>query len=136
MHWFLLVLIGLGAGLLSGMFGVGGGIIMVPCMVIFLGLSQHQAQGTSLAVLAIPVAALGAYKYYQAGHIDLVNVAIIALAFLVGIYGGSTFSLSIDPATVKKAFAVLLLFVAVYMWFSSSPAKTTNSEPTAKAAAK
>lgn len=95
---------------------------MVPCLVAFLGLSQHQAQGTSLAVLAIPVAALGAYKYHQAGHIDFVNVAIIAASFLIGIYGGSTFSLSLDPAVAKRSFAVLMVCVAIYMWFTSTPA--------------
>lgn len=130
MHWFFLGLIGLIGGLLSGMFGIGGGIVMVPCLVLLVGLSQHQAQGTSLAVLAIPVAALGAWKYYQAGHVDLTNVAIIALAFLLGIFGGSSISLSLDPAVVKKGFAILLLGVAIYMWFSSTPSKTVTKAAT------
>jgi len=127
MQWLALASIGLIGGLLSGMFGIGGGIVMVPCLVLLVGLSQHQAQGTSLAVLAIPVAALGAWKYYQAGHVDLANVGIIAAAFLIGIFGGSSLSLSLDPAVVKKGFAVLLVAVAVYMWFSSTPTKSASA---------
>ncbi len=107
---------------------------MVPCLVALVGLSQHQAQGTSLAVLAIPVAALGAYKYHQAGHIDFTNVALIATAFLIGIYGGSTFSLSLDPAIAKRCFAVLMVCVAIYMWFTAAPAPKTLAPTTPESA--
>lgn len=106
-----LLLIGLLAGILSGMVGIGGGIIMVP-LLLLLGLSQHQAQGTSLAVLSVPVTLLAAINYYKSGYVDWKNAAIIAVFFVIGGYIGSKFAIQIDQKIVKKIFGVVLLLVA------------------------
>lgn len=110
-----LLLIGILAGLLSGLVGVGGGVVMVPLLVLFLGLSQHQAQGTSLAVLAIPVTALAVFNYYKEGQLDFKYAAVIALFFIVGSFLGSKLALGLDQRTLKKIFAVILIGIAIKM---------------------
>ncbi len=107
-----LILIGILAGVLSGLVGVGGGIIMVPLLVLFLSLSQHQAQGTSLAVLAVPVTAVAVFNYYKEGQINLKYAAIIAVFFVVGSIVGSKFALTLDQKVLKKIFAVVLVIIA------------------------
>ncbi len=117
---FSLIIIGLLAGILSGVFGIGGGVIMVPLLVFLLGVNQHQAQGTSLAVLSVPVTFLAAYTYYKSGE-DVVNwkyALIIAACFVVGGYFGSKIAIAINEQLLKKIFAVILLLVAVKMFFS------------------
>ncbi|MFN9324999.1 MAG: TSUP family transporter [Flavobacteriales bacterium] len=111
--WFLLALVGLFAGVLSGFVGMGGGVVMVPALVMLLGYSQHQAQGTSLAVLVLPVVALAVRNYYKAGMIDPKMVAVIAVAFVVGGYFGSKWSLALPTETVKRVFGVLMLLISV-----------------------
>lgn len=118
-----LIIIGLLAGILSGFMGVGGGVVMVPLMVMFLGYSQHQAQGLSLAVLAVPVTLLAAYTYYAnpiAGEASFnwKFALIIALSFVVGGFVGSKFAVSIPQNILKKSFAVILLIAAIKMFFS------------------
>lgn len=112
-----LVVIGLLAGVLSGFMGVGGGVVMIPLMIVLLGFSQHEAQGTSLAVLAIPVTFLAAYNYYSEGHVNWKFAVIIALAFVVGGYLGSKFAVSIDQNILKKVFAVILVVAAIKLFF-------------------
>jgi len=107
-----LILIGVLAGVLSGLVGVGGGIIMVPLLVMFFGFNQHQAQGTSLAVLAVPVTAIAVFNYYKEGQINLKYAAIIAVFFVVGSIFGSKFALTLDQKLLKKIFAVVLLVIA------------------------
>jgi uncharacterized membrane protein YfcA len=107
----LLLFIGLLAGVLSGLIGIGGGIIMIP-LLLLLGLSQHQAQGTSLAVLAVPVTALAAFNYYKEGYVDWKYAALIAVFFVIGGYIGSKFALQIDEKVLKKIFGFVLLLVA------------------------
>ena len=114
----LLICIGLAAGILSGLVGVGGGIIMVPLLIYFFGFNQHEAQGTSLAVLAIPVTAIAAYNYYKEGYLDWRYAGIIALCFIVGGYLGSKFAVTIDQKVLKKIFAIILLLVGGKMLFS------------------
>jgi len=111
----LLVLIGLAAGILSGLVGVGGGIIIVPALVFFLNFSQQQAQGTSLGLLLLPVGILAVLNYYNQGHIDIRVVAIMALAFVIGGWLGSKWALSLPEATVKRIFAVILFYTAIKM---------------------
>jgi uncharacterized membrane protein YfcA len=113
----LLVLVGLAAGVLSGMVGVGGGIVVVPALVYFLGFSQLQAQGTSLGLLLLPVGILAVMNYYKQGYIDIKVVAIMFAAFVAGGWLGSRFSLSLPQDTLKKIFAVVLLMVAGKMLF-------------------
>lgn len=114
------LLIGLGAGILSGLVGVGGGIVMVPAMVFFLHYTQHQAQGTSLAVLTLPVVIIASLYYYQqcqkAGTpIDLRVVGLLAGGFIIGAYFGSKLALTVDQAVLKKIFAAILFYTAVKM---------------------
>lgn len=109
---FSLILIGILAGVLSGLVGVGGGIIMVPLLVMFFGFNQHQAQGTSLAVLAVPVTAVAVFNYYKEGQINVKYAAIIAVFFVVGSIFGSKFALTLDQKLLKKIFAVVLLVIA------------------------
>ncbi len=118
---FLLLLLGLIAGLLSGSVGVGGGVIMVPLAIWFLGYTQHQAQGMSLAVLAVPVTFIAAYTYHKNGHeLDWRYALIIAGAFVVGGYFGSKIAININQQLLKKIFGVILMIVAIKMIFFSS----------------
>ena len=107
-----LILIGILAGVLSGLVGVGGGIMMVPLLVMFFGFNQHEAQGTSLAVLAVPVTAVAVFNYYKEGQINLKYAAIIALFFVLGSIVGSKFALTLDQKVLKKIFAVVLIVIA------------------------
>ena len=93
---FLLILIGMSAGLLSGVVGVGGGIIIIPLLMLLIGLDQHQAQGTSLAVMLPPIGILAAINYHKAGFIDWKYAMIIAAAFIVGGYFGSRWAVTVD----------------------------------------
>jgi uncharacterized protein len=113
----LLILIGLAAGVLSGMIGIGGGIIIVPALVYVLGFSQQQAQGTSLGLLLLPVGILAVLNYYKQGYIDIKVVGIMCITFVLGGWLGSKISLSLPQETVKKIFAVVLLLVAGKMLF-------------------
>ena len=97
-----LILIGILAGVLSGLVGVGGGIIMVPLLVMFFGFNQHQAQGTSLAVLVVPVTAVAVFNYYKEGQINIKYAAIIAVFFVIGSIFGSKFALTLDQKILNK----------------------------------
>jgi uncharacterized membrane protein YfcA len=111
----ILVMIGLAAGVLSGLVGVGGGIIVVPALVFFLGFSQHQAQGTSLGLLLLPVGILAVFSYYNQGHIDIKVVAIMAVAFVLGGWIGSKMAVAISELAVKRIFAIILFYSAFKM---------------------
>lgn len=111
----LLILVGLAAGILSGMVGVGGGIIVVPALVLLLGFSQHEAQGTSLGLLLLPVGILAVLNYYKQGYIDIKVVAIMSVAFVLGGWLGSKLSLAMPQETVKKIFALVLFYTAFRM---------------------
>ncbi len=113
----LLLIIGLAAGVLSGMVGVGGGILIVPALVFFLSFSQKSAQGTSLGILLLPVGLLGVMQYYKQGHVDLKIVLIIAAGFLLGSLLGSKVALSLPDEKVKRIFAIVLMLVAIKMLF-------------------
>ena len=107
-----LVLIGILAGILSGLVGVGGGVVMVPLLVLLLGFNQHQAQGTSLAVLVVPVTAIAVYTYHKEGFIDWRYVGIIAMFFVIGGYFGSKMAVNLDQKMLKKVFGFILLLIA------------------------
>jgi uncharacterized membrane protein YfcA len=109
---FIVILIGLIAGMLSGLVGVGGGIIIVPALVFFLGFGQHQAQGTSLGILLLPAGIFAVINYYKQGYIDLKVVVILFIGFVIGGYLGSKISLNLSETVVKKIFAVVLVIVA------------------------
>jgi hypothetical protein len=109
------ILIGLISGIASGFFGIGGGLVMVPAMVYFFQLTQHQAQGTSLAVLTAPVVILGAIKYYREGNVNLQMAAFIAIGLFAGVYLGATLVHHVPDPTLKKLFGVVLLIVSIKM---------------------
>lgn len=117
----ILLLTGIAAGMLGGMVGVGGGIIIVPALVYFLGMSQFSAQGTSLALIMFPVGILGVLQYYKKGHVDFHMVLILAIGFIVGSFLGSKISLSLPQEVVKKCFALLMILIAIKMLFFDKP---------------
>lgn len=108
----IILLIGLAAGMLSGLVGVGGGLIVIPALVFFLGFNQHQAQGTSLGLLLLPVGILAVINYYNKGHVDVKVVAIMSIAFIAGGWIGSKLALRLSEDMVKKVFAVFLFYSA------------------------
>lgn len=114
----ILVLIGLTAGVFGGVFGVGGAIIMIPALVYFLGLDQHMAQGTSLAVMLPPIGLFAAYNYYKAGQANIWYALIIAATFMIGGYFGSKIALNLPENLMKKLFGVFLILVALRLIFS------------------
>jgi hypothetical protein len=110
------ILIGITAGILGGLFGIGGGVMMVPALIYLKGFSQKKAQGTSLAVFLLPVALLGFLNYYREGEADLAGGAWMAAGVFCGAYLGSRFAMGIDEAILRKLFAGLLLIVAVQLF--------------------
>jgi uncharacterized protein len=120
----IIVLVGVAAGILGGLVGVGGGIIIVPALVYFIGFTQKTAQGTSLALIMLPVGIFGVLQYYKQGHVDFRIVGILALGFLAGSYFGSRIALSLPQETVKKIFAMLMIVIAVKMLFFDKSKKT------------
>ncbi len=112
---FILLTLGLVAGILSGMVGIGGGIVIVPALVYFFGYTQHQAQGTVLFMFLLPIGILGVFNYYNAGHIEFKTAFIIASTFIIGSYFGSKISIAIDQATLKKVFGVILFLLSLKM---------------------
>lgn len=113
----LLIIIGLAAGILSGFIGLGGAIIIIPALVLFMGMSQYMAQGTSLAVMLPPIGLLAAWNYWKAGELNLKYAMIIAAAFLIGGYIGSKYALTVSENTLRKVFAAALFLVAMNMFF-------------------
>lgn len=113
----LLLLVGLISGALSGLIGVGGGIIIVPALIFILGYTQQQAQGASLGLLLLPVGILAVMNYYKKGQVDIRVVLIMATTFIIGGFLGSKLALSIPQAALKKVFAVILIGVAAKMLF-------------------
>lgn len=113
----LLVLVGLAAGFLSGLIGIGGGIIIVPALVLLLGFSQKQAQGTSLGILLLPVGILAVIQYYKQGYLNVNYVLVVSAAFVLGGFLGSKLALSLPDAIMKKVFAVVLILIAIKIIF-------------------
>jgi uncharacterized membrane protein YfcA len=111
----ILIIIGLAAGMLSGMAGVGGGVIVIPALVFFLGMTQFEAQGTSLAMMVPPIGIMAAYNYYQEGNINWRYALILAIFFVIGSYLGSKFILDIPQNTVRKGFALFIILIGIKM---------------------
>lgn len=110
---FILIAIGIIAGMLSGFVGIGGGIIIVPALIYFVGFSQHEAQGTSLLLMLPPIGILAVMNYYKAGQINWKYGIIVALAFVVGGFFGSKLSLKLNPNLVKVIFGAIMLLISV-----------------------
>lgn len=111
--------IGAGAGVLSGLFGVGGGVVIVPALIYLIGLNAHTAVGTSLGALLLPVGLLGVLAYYRTGHIELKASLLIAVGLFLGAYLGARVALSISAINLTRAFSIFLLAVAVRMFIGT-----------------
>lgn len=112
------VLIGLAAGFLGGMVGIGGGVLIVPALVLIMGLSQHHAQGTSLAMMLFPVGLFAVINYYKKGYVDFKYAGLLAIGFVLGSYLGSKFSLGLNEVIVKRIFAVVMIILAIKLLVS------------------
>lgn len=113
----LLIIVGICAGFLAGFAGVGGGIILVPALVYIFGFSQHEAQGTTLALMLPPIGFLAAWQYYKAGNVDIRIALVIIAGFVIGSYFGGKVAVNIPNALLKKIFAILMLIVAIKILF-------------------
>lgn len=118
MATILFIVIGLMAGILSGMFGIGGGIIIVPALMYFCGFEQLKAQGTSLAILLPPVGILAFIEYYKKGQVDVKAGILICIFLVVGAVFGAKIANNIPLYIIKKGFAVLMILISVKMFFS------------------
>lgn len=123
----ILVLIGVLAGILSGFVGVGGGVIIVPALVYALGMSQYEAQGTSLFVLLLPVGILAVMNYSKSGEINWKFGLIIAVTFVIGGFIGSKLALKISPALVKLIFGIIMALVSIKLILSGYNALSNES---------
>lgn len=118
----ILLMIGVAAGCLSGFIGIGGGLLIVPALMYFMGMSQMAAQGTSLALMLPPIGALAVMNYWKAGELDVKAAGIMVVAFVIGGYLGSRLALSINPMKVRLAFGLLMLYAAFKMILSAARA--------------
>ncbi len=109
------LLTGFFAGVMSGIIGIGGGVIMIPCLVIFLGFSQHMAQGSTLAAMIPPIGILAAYEYYKGGYVDITAAGFIAIGFVLGGFLGAKFAVSLDEAVLRRVFGIVLLVISLRM---------------------
>ena len=114
----IFIAIGFVSGILSGLFGIGGGVLIVPALIFFARLVPITATGTSLAALLLPVGALGAWEYYKKGHLNVPAALFIAIGLFVGAWIGARLAQHLSPVQLKRAFAVFLVLVAGRMWFS------------------
>ncbi len=128
----VLIIIGVAAGILSGLVGVGGGLIIVPALVYFVSFSQKEAQGTSLGILLLPVGILAVMQYYQKGYVDIKVVLIVSAGFLIGGWLGSKLAISLPVTAIKKIFAIFMLLTAMKMLFID---KTNVEKDSSKQAA-
>lgn len=112
------LLLGLLAGILSGLIGIGGGIIIVPALVFIFGMTQQQAQGTTLALMVPPVGLLAAWSYYARGLVDLRIAGLIVLGVFIGGLVGGKIAVGLPNATLQKVFALALLLVSIKMFYS------------------
>lgn len=112
-----LILLGLAAGFLSGLIGIGGGILIVPSLVFLFGFSQHMAQGTTLALLVPPIGLLAAWTYYQQGYVDLRAAALVCLGFFLGGLLGARLATSLPTGSLERIFGSALILIGVKMWW-------------------
>lgn len=124
----LLVAVGLIAGFLSGLIGIGGGVIIVPALVLFLGFTQKAAQGTSLGILLLPVGILAVLQYYKQGYINVNYILIVAAAFVAGGFFGSKLALTLSDDKMKKVFAGILMVIAIKMMFFDKSSSTKHRD--------
>lgn len=109
--------LGLVAGICSGFLGIGGAVIMIPALMFMFGMSQHMAQGTTLALMVPPIGLLAAWTYFKDGYIDFKVAAFVALGFIIGGLLGAKFAVNVDATILKKAFGIFLLMISLKMVF-------------------
>ena len=114
----LYVVLGVVAGICGGMFGIGGGAILIPALVFIFGLTQHQAQGTTLAILVPPIGLLAALRYYQSGNVKLSIAAFVCIGFFIGGLIGANFVQGLPDSLLKKMFGIFFLLISLQMIFS------------------
>ena len=112
----LFIAIGLAAGVLAGMFGIGGGIVIGPALILLAKFQPQTATGTSLGALLLPVGALGAWEYYRRGHLNIAASLWIALGLLFGAWAGARFAQTLSGPQLQKAFAIFLVLIAIRVW--------------------
>lgn len=117
MQSVLVLVLGLAAGALSGVVGIGGGIFIVPGLIYLLGMSQHRAQGTSLGALLAPIGLLAFWEYWKSGNVDGKVAALIAVGFLIGGWFGGSFAQHMPEMLLRRSFAVMVIVVGVKMLF-------------------
>jgi hypothetical protein len=117
MQIFILILLGLGTGVLSGIIGIGGGIVIIPALVLLLNMTQQQAQGTTLAMMVPPIGILAALTYYKAGYVDLKVAGLLCIGFLFGGFFGAKLAIYLPAPILKKVFAVILMLISLKMFF-------------------
>lgn len=115
----VLIAIGLAAGVLAGLFGIGGGILIVPALAHFANMPFKQATGTSLGALLLPVGLLGALTYYRNGHLEPRASLLVAVGILFGAFAGAKLAQLVESATLQRAFAVFLVIVAARLWLKA-----------------
>ncbi len=113
------LLIGLAAGVLSGLFGIGGGVLIVPALILVAKMKPETAIGTSLAALLLPVGAMGALRYYQDGYLELRPALWIAAGLFAGAWFGAHVALKLPAKDLQRAFAVFLVVVAGHLWLTA-----------------
>jgi uncharacterized protein len=113
----LFILLGLVAGTFSGVVGLGGGVVIVPALIFLFGLTQQQAQGTTLALLVPPIGILAAYTYYQQGYVDLKIAALVCIGFIFGGWIGAKIAVQLPKEILQKIFALSLFFISLKMFF-------------------
>jgi len=116
--YFALILLGLAAGAISGMIGLGGGVFIVPALVFFFGFSQHKAEGTTLALLVPPIGILAAISYYRQGYVDVAAAGLICLGFVFGAWAGGHYATLVPEVALRRVFAAALLAIGARMMFS------------------
>ncbi len=116
----LFVVIGFAAGILAGLFGLGGGIIIVPALTLGMGMTSPRAIGTSLGALLLPVGILAAREYWEAGNIDIRAALLVAAGITLGAWLSARYAQHVPPATLQRGFAVLLVVMAVRMWMKAA----------------
>jgi len=134
MLWFWLLLFGVAIGVVSGLLGIGGGILLIPGLMLLFGYSQVEAQGTSLAVMIPPIGIFAAMVYYQHGFVRLPVVGLIAVGFMIGAYFGARLVPHVSPTHLRLAFGVLLLYLGFVFVFNPSDSRTGVALPAGVAA--
>lgn len=119
-QWPLFIIIGILGGVTSGLFGIGGGIVIVPALIYWVGFSQHKAIGTSLAVLLPPIGVAAALEYYRRGNVDIRAAMIIAVTMLIGAWGGAILANQMKGPYLRLLFGVFVTVIGLYLIYGAS----------------